>query len=119
MGFSYHRPWRLGSWDRFAIPKPYSRARALVSEAIQVPPRLDRAGIEQYRQRIEQRLCQLTERAEQWAEEGYELPGALPLRRARVPRTSQARTQAGVDPQKAVDKLSFPQTTPGDRHDAA
>ena len=28
MGYGYDRPWRLRSWDRFAIPRPCSRARA-------------------------------------------------------------------------------------------
>ena len=26
MGYAYDRPWRLHSWDRFAIPRPGSRA---------------------------------------------------------------------------------------------
>ena len=31
MGYAYDRPWRLRSWDRFAIPRPCSRARAIAS----------------------------------------------------------------------------------------
>ena len=27
MGVGYNRPWRAGSWDRFAVPRPCSRAR--------------------------------------------------------------------------------------------
>ena len=26
MGFGYDRPWRFNSWDRFAIPRPFSRS---------------------------------------------------------------------------------------------
>ena len=29
MGFGYDRPWRFNSWDRFAIPPPFPRARAV------------------------------------------------------------------------------------------
>jgi lysophospholipid acyltransferase (LPLAT)-like uncharacterized protein len=70
MGFGYSNPWRLGSWDRFAVPRPYSRARAVVSPAISIPPNLDRDGVEHYRLRVEQLLNQLTSEAEAWAEAG-------------------------------------------------
>jgi hypothetical protein len=70
MGFGYSNPWRLGSWDRFAIPKPYSRARAVVSPAMVIPPKLDRAGVEHYRRQVERVLNGLTREAEAWAEAG-------------------------------------------------
>ena len=46
VGIGYDRPWRLKTWDRFAIPRPGSRARAILSPAIEVPPNLDREGLE-------------------------------------------------------------------------
>jgi lysophospholipid acyltransferase (LPLAT)-like uncharacterized protein len=68
MGFGYDRPWRFGSWDRFAIPRPYTRARAVVSPMMHIPPDLDRDGIEHYRREIERMLNRLTLEAEAWAE---------------------------------------------------
>ena len=39
MGYGYDRPWRVRSaWDQFAIPRPHSRARAVPSGEIFVPP---------------------------------------------------------------------------------
>ncbi len=70
MGFGYSNPWRLGSWDRFAVPKPYSRARAVVSPAMSIPPDLDRDGVEHYRLQVEAMLNRLTLEAEAWAEAG-------------------------------------------------
>ena len=70
MGFGYDRPWRLNSWDRFAIPRPGSRARAVVSPQIQIPANLDRDGVEYFRQRVEGVLNCLSEDAEQWATAG-------------------------------------------------
>lgn len=70
LGLGYDRPWRAQSWDRFAIPKPYSRARAVVSPAMHIPPDLDRAGIEHYRLQVERVLNRLTSEAEAWAESG-------------------------------------------------
>ena len=31
LGMGYASPWRFGSWDRFALPRPFSRARASVT----------------------------------------------------------------------------------------
>jgi lysophospholipid acyltransferase (LPLAT)-like uncharacterized protein len=82
MGFGYSNPWRLGSWDRFAIPKPYSRARAVVSPAMVIPPNLDRDGVEHYRQRVEELLNRLTCEAEAWAEAGTPKIEEMPALRA-------------------------------------
>ncbi len=79
MGFGYDRPWRLKSWDRFAIPRPFSRARAVISAAWLVPPGLDRAGVEEYRVHAEAELNRLTEQAEAWARTGNRLPGERSL----------------------------------------
>jgi hypothetical protein len=67
MGFGYERPWRLGTWDRFAIPRPWSRARGVVSRAIHVPADLDRDALERQRQGVERLLVHLSDDAESWA----------------------------------------------------
>src|SRR4029077_15931043 len=41
MGFAFDHPWRQKSWDRFAIPRPFSRARAVISPFIEIPPNLE------------------------------------------------------------------------------
>ncbi|MEZ6136127.1 MAG: lysophospholipid acyltransferase family protein [Pirellulaceae bacterium] len=69
IGFGCDRPWRnRSSWDQFAIPRPYSRARAVVGPRIQVPAELEREDIEKHRQWLEQQLNMLTDTAEDWAE---------------------------------------------------
>jgi lysophospholipid acyltransferase (LPLAT)-like uncharacterized protein len=82
MGFGYDRPWRVKSaWDQFAIPRPGSRARAVVSGEIFIPPDLDRDGLEHYRRTIEARLnCHTTE-AETWAASGKRRPGQWNIER--------------------------------------
>ena len=75
------RPQR---WDQFAIPRPYSRARAIPSGEIFVPPDLDRDGLEHFRQRIEALLNRLTAEAEPWAASGWrKLGAATPSERQR------------------------------------
>lgn len=66
----YNRPWRLNSWDRFAIPRPFSRARIVISPRIFIPPNLDRQGIKYHRRRVQDLLNHLTAEAESWAETG-------------------------------------------------
>src|SRR5262249_25812698 len=75
------RPWRLRTWDRHAVPRPLSRARAVVSPEIPVPSDLDRDGIEQYRQSVERLLNRLTLEAEAWAELGTRKIEEVSLRR--------------------------------------
>jgi lysophospholipid acyltransferase (LPLAT)-like uncharacterized protein len=70
MGFGSDRPWRANSWDRFAVPRPFSRARAVIGPPMMLSPDLDRAGLEQCRKRVERLLTDLTNEAEAWATAG-------------------------------------------------
>ncbi|MEM6656288.1 MAG: lysophospholipid acyltransferase family protein, partial [Planctomycetota bacterium] len=88
IGFAYARPWRMNSWDRFAVPKPFSNARSVVSEAIRVPPDLDRAGIEAWRSRIETLLNDLTDDAQAWADSGAHRDGQQRIAKLRGPAPS-------------------------------
>lgn len=99
MGLGYERPWRLGTWDRFAIPRPFSRARAVVSRPIRVPSRLDRDGIEQHRAGVERLLVQLTDDAEAWATARARRTGEAIVRREasrHARRAARLRGPAGV-----------------------
>jgi len=71
MGYGYDRPRRVRkAWDQFAIPRPFTRARAVVSGEIFVPPSLDRDGLDYFRGKVEHLLNRLTQEAEIWAESG-------------------------------------------------
>ena len=95
MGYGYDRPWRAPSWDQFAVPRPFSRARAVVSPHLRIPANLDRTGLETYRVRVERLLNQLTEKAEDWATAGHRLREEMPLRKERLPLA--ARTASVAD----------------------
>jgi lysophospholipid acyltransferase (LPLAT)-like uncharacterized protein len=69
-GIGFENAWRARSWDRFAVPKPGSRAALVVNEVIAVPPDIDKEGLEFYRQRVEHALLAATAEAERWAESG-------------------------------------------------
>ncbi len=63
-GMGYGRAWRLSSWDRFALPCPWSGVDCVVGSPIQVPPRLSREDLEHYRQVVEREMLRLTAAAE-------------------------------------------------------
>jgi len=81
MGLGFARPWRLPTWDSFAIPRPFSRARAIVSRAVAIPAGLDREGIEWHRAGIERLLVHLSDEAEAWATAGSRRSSGTPVRR--------------------------------------
>jgi lysophospholipid acyltransferase (LPLAT)-like uncharacterized protein len=67
IGIGYDRPWRVKSWDRFAVPKPLSRIRAVTAEPIAVPPKLRADELEPYRLQVQAEMDRLTAIAEHWA----------------------------------------------------
>ena len=93
MGLGYQRPWRLGTWDRFAVPRPFSRARAVVSRPLAIPSGLDRGGIEAHRAGVERLLSHLSDVAESWATRGGRRPGERVVRKepSRVARWAASR----------------------------
>jgi hypothetical protein len=70
MGIGYDRPWRLNSWDRFAIPRPFSRATFVSGDLIWIPPSAERDDLEHFRKLVENELERVTTLAERWAESG-------------------------------------------------
>jgi lysophospholipid acyltransferase (LPLAT)-like uncharacterized protein len=91
MGYGYDRPWRVqNAWDQFAIPRPHSRARAVPSGEIHIPPELDRDGLEYFRGKIEQLLNRLTAEAEAWAEAGTRKVGQRNVERRGAPLRPKA-----------------------------
>jgi len=75
LGIGYDRPWRMTSWDQFAVPRPWSRGRLITSPPLTIPKRLTRFDMDHYRQKIEVLLNQLTREAEDWAVSGEPVAG--------------------------------------------
>jgi len=56
--------WELPSWDRFRIPKPFSRALLMYGEPIHIPPNLSEEEMEHYRLLLEQTMQEMAERVD-------------------------------------------------------
>jgi lysophospholipid acyltransferase (LPLAT)-like uncharacterized protein len=63
-GFAFRHCWRHRSWDRMAFPKPGTVATVVAGHPIDVPPDLDRDGLERYRDLAQAALDDVQRRAE-------------------------------------------------------
>ena len=117
IGVGVSNPIRLGTWDRFAIPRYNSRVRIIIGPQIHLPKRLSREARESARLGIQQTLDDLTTSAEHWAEHNYRMQGEQPLRRgARVSRVefdpaeppARDRTNPESNPPTATQALARP-----------
>jgi lysophospholipid acyltransferase (LPLAT)-like uncharacterized protein len=52
----YDRPWQFRTWDRFQLPRPFSRVRIILGAQIDVPRRLSEAEFEAHRTALEAAL---------------------------------------------------------------
>lgn len=85
VGFGYDRPIRVNTWDRFAIPRPFTRARAIMGPRIEVERKAKRDELENCRAKVELMLNDLTDAAEDWATSGKRMQGEVPFVRIRKP----------------------------------
>lgn len=60
--------WKIGSWDRMQIPRPFTRARFILGAPIYVSPDAGDAEVEQKRTELQQSLEALVGRGKTWKE---------------------------------------------------
>lgn len=56
--------WELPSWDRFRIPKPFSRALMLYGDPIHIPPNISEEEMEHYRLLLENTMKEMAEKVD-------------------------------------------------------
>jgi lysophospholipid acyltransferase (LPLAT)-like uncharacterized protein len=61
MNLEYSRCWRLGSWDRFIIPRPFSTVRVLISRPQHVKLTSTPNEFEAERLRVQDAMMSLVE----------------------------------------------------------
>jgi lysophospholipid acyltransferase (LPLAT)-like uncharacterized protein len=67
LGIGHDRPWRLNTWDRFVVPRPFSRSVCIALDPVHVPENADKSTLEQIRVRLERDLTKVTDHAERLA----------------------------------------------------
>lgn len=58
------RAWRLDSWDRFLVPKPFSRVRIVVGEPLGVPAQVAGEELERFAAELQRRMDEVTAEAD-------------------------------------------------------
>ena len=76
LGIGFDCPWRAKTWDRFAVPKPFSRARMVMGPRIQVPPSIKKEQIISELENIQQIMSELNDYATDWAERKISPPSS-------------------------------------------
>lgn len=66
---AFSRAWRLNSWDRFVIPKPFSRVVIVFASPIEVPRDLTEDMLLEYRETLRQSLLDAEVEAEKALDE--------------------------------------------------
>ena len=61
MNLEYSHCWRLGSWDRFIIPQPFSKVRVLISPPHRIKPTGTPEEFEAERLRVQHAMMSLVE----------------------------------------------------------
>lgn len=107
-GMGLDRPWRAKSWDRFAVPRPGSRARAVVGPEIYIPPGLSRPELEQQRVGVETLLNSLCDDAEAWAASGERREGAVSVRRQGLDPNRDRSVQVESQPKVSEGEEAAP-----------
>ncbi len=62
--FEARSSWTLGTWDRTAIPKPFTRVALVIGSLVHVAPDADATAMEEKRLQIEHSLIDLETRAQ-------------------------------------------------------
>ena len=66
MTMALARYWTLPSWDKFQIPKPFTRAKVFIAAPIYVPADADDNLLEAKRDELQQTLDDLNKRTDEW-----------------------------------------------------
>jgi lysophospholipid acyltransferase (LPLAT)-like uncharacterized protein len=71
LGVAAHSAWRLPTWDRYLIPKPFTRVHMHIGPPLTVPPHIPRDEMPRWQRFIDQAI----DRAEAEAERHVEVKG--------------------------------------------
>lgn len=67
VGFGYRKAWRMDSWDRFAVPCPFSPAVGVIGAPLRVPEEVSKEELEHWREKAQAGMDEVMAQAEQLA----------------------------------------------------
>lgn len=64
LGFAFSHCWRVNSWDRMALPKPFGIVQTVSGRPIHVPADIDKDAMDPYLQQVQSAMDDVQSRAE-------------------------------------------------------
>lgn len=64
MGAAASSYWRLPTWDKYLIPKPFARVHVHIGEPVVIPPNLERETTEEWQTLLDQIIDETSQEAE-------------------------------------------------------
>ena len=83
VGIGISNPYRLSTWDKFAIPRPLSRVRVIFGPKIRVPRKASRETLAAFRVGAQGLMNDLTDEAQHWADSKQKMVGEQRFTRER------------------------------------
>lgn len=84
MGVAVDREWRFNSWDRFRVPKPFTRCYVQQGQEIPIPRDLDEQAMEDFRLKVEDAMLKTEDQANEalknWKNSGIKSLKKKPLK---------------------------------------
>lgn len=111
LGVGIDNPWRLNTWDKFAIPRPMSRVRMIFGPKIFVPRKSSREDLESFRSGVQNLTNDLCDMAEDWAVSGEKMVGEQGFTRARRTNSIDFTQLTVVEPSSEEPPKTVPQPT--------
>ena len=105
VGIGIDNPWRVNTWDKFAIPRPLSRVRHIFGPKIFIPRKSSREELEAFRIGIQDLTNDLCDSAEAWALSGEKMVGEQPFTRARRTNSIDFSKLTVTAPPPEVEKM--------------
>ncbi len=110
VGVGMQNPWRLKTWDRFAIPRPLSRVRMIFGPKIYVDRKTTRESLDDVRLGVQRLMNELCDSAQSWADSGKKMIREQPFVRARrcnkLYFDQPAKTVLSVTPQSCLRRAA-------------
>ena len=75
VGIGISNPYRLSTWDKFAIPRPLSRVRVIFGPKIRIPRNVDKETLAAFRVGAQGLMNDLTDEAQHWADSKQKMVG--------------------------------------------
>ena len=102
VGVGISNPYRLNTWDQFAIPRPLSRIRIVFGPKIYIPRKSSREELEAAKESVQRLMNDLCDTAENWADSGEKMIGEQAFQRVR--RTNSLVIEKEESPPRKRDR---------------